>query len=85
MKTPNLRNFLTWLAIFAVVMTISNLLSGPDGLASKKLNFSEFMQKVDAKEVTKVDIKGNDLVGTLKDGTQFYTYLPAINHPSDES
>jgi len=76
MKTPNFRNFLTWLIIFLVVMSISNLISGPDGAASKKLNFSEFMVKVAAKEVTKVDIKGSDLIGTFKDGSQFYTYLP---------
>ncbi len=76
MKSPNFRNLLTWLIIFLVVMSISNLISGPDGAVSKKLNFSEFMGKVAAKEVTKVDIKGSDLIGTFKDGTQFYTYLP---------
>lgn len=76
MKTPNLRNFITWLIIFAVIMTISSIFSGPEGLAGKKLNFSEFMQKVESGEVTKVDIKGSDLVGTLKDESKFYTYLP---------
>ncbi len=74
MKSPNLRNILTWLVIFLVVMTVSNALN--DGVSGKRLSFSEFMQKVDAKQVTKVDIKGSDLTGTLQDGTQFYTYLP---------
>jgi cell division protease FtsH len=76
MKSPNFRNFFTWLIIFAVVMTISNIVGGPDGLSGSKMPFSEFMKNVDAGEVTQVDIKGSDLVGKLKDGSQFYTYLP---------
>lgn len=75
-KTPNSRNFLIWAAIFVGIIFASNLLGGPDGMAGRKLTFSEFMQKVDAGEVKKVDIKGEDLVGFLKDDSQFYTYLP---------
>jgi cell division protease FtsH len=70
------KNLFVWLIIFAVVMTISNIVGGPDGLAGRKMIFSEFMKKVDAGEVSQVDIKGADLVGKLKDGTEFYTYLP---------
>ncbi|MES2961947.1 MAG: ATP-dependent zinc metalloprotease FtsH [Pseudomonadota bacterium] len=72
----NSKNFFIWLVIFAVVMTISNLIGGPDGVSGNKLIFSEFMKKVDAGEVVQVDIKGHDLVGKLKSGGQFYTYLP---------
>jgi len=72
----NSKNFFIWLAIFAVVMTISNLIGGPDGVSGNKLIFSEFMKKVDAGEVNQVDIKGNDLIGKFKSGGQFYTYLP---------
>jgi len=68
------KNFLTWLLIFAVVMIISSLLDSEG--EGNKIVFSDFIKKVDAGEVTKVDIKGNDLAGTLKDGTKFYTYLP---------
>jgi len=72
----NSKNFFIWLVIFAVVMTISSLIGGPDGVSGNKLIFSEFMKKVDAGEVNQVDIKGNDLVGKFKSGGQFYTYLP---------
>lgn len=71
-----LRNFIIWFIIFAVIMTISNLLSSPEGMNSRKVAFSDFMRMVDAGEVLKVDIKGNDLIGELKDKQQFYTYLP---------
>jgi len=76
MKNNNTRNFFTWVIIFAVVMMISNIFGGEGGLNSKKIVFSEFMKKVDAGEVVQVDIKGSDLVGKLKDESQFYTYLP---------
>src|SRR3989338_5152996 len=76
MKNTMLRNFIIWFIIFAVIMTISNLLSSPEGMNSRKVAFSDFMRMVDAGEVLKVDIKGNDLIGELKDKQQFYTYLP---------
>ena len=75
-KNSGSRNFFIWAVIFAVVMLLSNILGGADGLAGRKFSFSEFMQKVDAGEVKKVDIKGDDLIGILKDDSQFYTYLP---------
>ncbi|MBU6338675.1 MAG: ATP-dependent zinc metalloprotease FtsH [Rickettsiales bacterium] len=70
------KSLLTWLIIFVVVMMVSNIIAGPSGINGNNLAFSDFMKKVDAAEVVHVDIKGNDLVGKLKDGSQFYTYLP---------
>jgi len=70
------KNFLTWAIIFAVVMVISNLIKDPNSASGNKVVFSEFMKKVDAGEVISVDIKGSDLTGKMKDGSQFYTYLP---------
>ncbi len=75
MKGPG-KNFFTWLAIFLIVMTISNIIGGPDGVSSNKIIFSDFLKKVDAGEVAKVSLKGHDLMGTLSDGNSFYTYLP---------
>ncbi|GDX36061.1 ATP-dependent zinc metalloprotease FtsH [Alphaproteobacteria bacterium] len=45
-------------------------------MTSNKLNFTDFIVKVENREVSKVDIKGDDLIGTLNDGSQFYTFLP---------
>jgi cell division protease FtsH len=72
----NSKNFLTWIFIFFVIITVSNIFGGADGLGGNKLAFSDFLKKVDAEEVAQVEIKGSDLVGKLKDGSQFYTYLP---------
>ena len=70
------KNFLIWAIIIGVLMVISGVFGDNGGLGSKKISFSEFMGKVDAGEVAKVDIKGQDLIGTLKSGEQFYTFLP---------
>ncbi|NBV07196.1 MAG: ATP-dependent metallopeptidase FtsH/Yme1/Tma family protein [Proteobacteria bacterium] len=70
------KNLIIWLIVFAVIMVVSQAISGLDEAAGKKFIFSDFMKKVDAKEVVQVEIKGNDLVGKLKDESQFYTYLP---------
>ena len=73
------KNFLIWIGIFFVVMLVSNLLDG-GGSGANKITFSQFMQKVDSSEVSKVDIKGDDLNGQLKNGEEFYTFLP--NYPN---
>lgn len=70
------KNFFIWAAILFVVFSVVQSFSGPESLVNSKLNFTEFLQKVDNHEVDKVEIKGKDLVGTLKTGDQFYTYLP---------
>ncbi len=75
-KTPNnKKNFLIWVGIFLVVMFISNMF-GDASMNTNKISFSQFITKVDGGEVAKVDIKGHDLVGTLKTGGDFYTFLP---------
>jgi cell division protease FtsH len=70
------KNFASWIGIFVVVLMISNLLNGTNNLTGNKLNFSDFMKKVNEGEVVQVDIKGNELEGILKDGNRFNTYLP---------
>ena len=66
----------TWLIIFVFIMIVSNIIGGPDGMAGRKIAFSDFMKKVETSQVIHVSIKGNDLIGTLKDNSKFYTYLP---------
>ena len=80
-KTPNhKKNFLIWIGVFLVLMFISSIFGEQGGLNANKISFSEFIKKVDNGEVVKVDIKGRDLIGTLKtggsNGEDFYTFLP---------
>ncbi|MFT5702900.1 MAG: cell division protease FtsH [Rickettsiales bacterium] len=75
-KPNNKKNFLIWLGIFFAVMFITNIFSSGAGINANKISFSQFMQKVDSGEVEKANIKGKDLSGTLKDGGDFYVFLP---------
>lgn len=70
------RNLIIWLMVFIGALIVSDIVGGSLGLDGKKIIFSDFIKKVDAGEVTNVEIKGNDLTGKLKDGTEFSTYLP---------
>lgn len=79
MKKPNnkqtSRNLITWLLIFLVIITVSNIFSG-DNLAGREVSFSEFMLNVESRDVIKVDIKGKNLVGDFQNGEKFHVYLP---------
>ncbi len=73
MQNPK-KNFITWLLIFVVIIFISNLLG--DKAGGNTVLFSDFMKRVEAGEVKKVDIKGEELSGEFKDGAKFSTNLP---------
>ncbi len=75
-KNNTKKNFLIWIGIFLVVMMFSSMFGGEGGVNANKISFSQFMTKVDSGEVAKVNIKDRDLVGTLKIGGEFYTFLP---------
>ncbi len=74
-NNPNFKNLLTWIVIFVVVMMISNAFVDSN-LAGTKITFSDFMDNVEAGQVTAVEIKGRDLVGSFQGGERFNTYLP---------
>ena len=72
------KSILFWLGAIVVLTLISNMA----GLGTKKMSprnalpFSEFMNRVEAKNVSSVTISGPDVNGQLSDGTSFYTYAP---------
>jgi len=75
-KNSPSRNFITWIAVFIVVLSISNLFNNASNPSGQKIIFSEFINKVEAGQVKKVHIKGKDLSGVSSDGSRFSTYLP---------
>jgi cell division protease FtsH len=71
------RNILIWLAIIVMGMLLFDSFGkGIGGDKSVNLSFSEFLNKVEAKGVTSVVIKGHDVEGKLVDGKNFVTYVP---------
>jgi len=69
------KNLIIWAVILVAVFAVSTYLDGNNN-SKNNINFSDFISKVENSQVSEVKIKGNDLNGTLKDGSTFYTYLP---------
>ncbi len=69
------KGLFVWLLIGVLMILLFNLLNTPKS-ATENLIFSDFMQKVQAGDVTGVVIKNNSITGKLKDGKDFKTYAP---------
>ncbi|MCQ2740632.1 MAG: ATP-dependent zinc metalloprotease FtsH [Alphaproteobacteria bacterium] len=75
MKTN--KSFLVWLGIFVALSVVMSLFSGEVSTAgAEKIAFSDFMTKVDNKQVSEVVIRGANISGVAVNGAKFYTYAP---------
>jgi cell division protease FtsH len=79
MNNQNKQIFI-WITIFILMILTFNALQG-DGVGgrSQSLSFSDFLNKVDERQVNSVKIQGRSVEGTLADGTAFSTY--AADYP----
>ncbi|MBN8511821.1 MAG: ATP-dependent zinc metalloprotease FtsH [Rickettsiales bacterium] len=79
MNNQNKQIFI-WITIFVLMILTFNALQG-DGVGgrSQALPFSDFLNKVDERQVNSVKIQGRTIDGTLADGTPFSTY--AADYP----
>lgn len=71
------KQILTWIFIFVLMIMTFNFLQG-DSMSgsSNSLAFSDFLNKVESREVTMVKIEGRNIEGSLSDGAKFSTYSP---------
>lgn len=71
------KNFFIWLGIFLAISLSLGLWSNDTAkIGAQRLAFSEFMDKVENKQISEVTIAGASISGTLTDGAKFYTYAP---------
>ena len=71
------KNFLIWLGVFLALSLAVNMWGGdPARTGAEKLAFSEFMDRVENKQVAEVVISGASISGVSTNGTKFYTYAP---------
>jgi len=70
-----LRSLVFWIALVLILGLVWNF-SGRFQTANKPETFSEFMTKVDAAQVARVTITGNEIAYTAKSGENFRTYAP---------
>lgn len=71
------KNFFIWLGVFIALSLAMSFWSGDvSKTGAEKLAFSEFMDKVENKQVSEVTISGASISGMSTDGRKFYTYAP---------
>jgi len=71
-----LKNLLFWLAAGTLLILLWSLVQSPT-LARKDINFSEFLDQVEARNVEEVTITDSQVRGKYKDLTAFRTTIPA--------
>ena len=70
-----MRRRLFWLLLLLAVVLIGSA-SSQFGAGESPLSFSEFIRLVDTGQVNRVEITGNEIVGTSLSGEPFRTYAP---------
>jgi cell division protease FtsH len=75
---PNYRNFALWAIIALLLIALFNMFQSPSQrVATADIEYSKFLDDVDAGKVKKVEISGDRIEGTYVDNNQrFSTYSP---------
>jgi len=72
-----LKSLLFWMLLVVLGVLIWNFSSTWANRNETKITFSQFLERVQAKQVAKVTMTGNEIVGEMTDGTaKFRTYAP---------
>ncbi|NDW44921.1 ATP-dependent zinc metalloprotease FtsH [Ruegeria sp. PrR005] len=73
----NARNIAFWVVLFLLILALFNLFSGSGGtLQSQEKTYSEFVSAVDAGNVTKVTLDGEQIRYRTADGRDYVTIKP---------
>ena len=73
----NARNFAFWIVLFLLMIMLFNMFStGQNTSSARNVNYSEFITRVDANEVSRVTIDGERIVFVGSDGQQYSTVRP---------
>ena len=76
------KNLLLWVVILVVLTSVFQSFSARTGGAQPPLNYSDFLEQVQQDNVDTVFIEGQNVRGTLKNGTRFTTYSPETDNRS---
>ncbi len=69
------RSIMTWVVLILAIVLMYQLSIGKTDI-EKDLTFSEFMDKVEKKEIISVLIIGNNISGEVETGERFKTVAP---------
>ena len=78
---PNdtMKNVLIWVAIIAVVFFLFSNLTASKTESNKTMDYSAFVQGVQAGDIKKVTIDDRTITGSTMEGTKFVTYMPWVD------
>ncbi|NIP14423.1 MAG: cell division protein FtsH, partial [Gemmatimonadetes bacterium] len=71
-----LRNILFWVVLLVAIVFLWKMVNTGIGPREQEPTFTEFMDKVEATQVAKVVVRGNEVSGEYKDGAKFTTHIP---------
>ena len=73
----NARNIAFWVVLFLLILALFNLFSGGQStMASNSISYSEFVDRVDAGEVSSVTLDGEQVIFRSTDGNTYTTIRP---------
>jgi cell division protease FtsH len=73
----NMRNIAFWVVLFLLVVALFNLFStDPSTMSAREMSYSDFVQRVENDQVTRVTIDGEKVYFTLDDGSRHQTIQP---------
>ncbi|ORU93397.1 MAG: ATP-dependent metalloprotease [Cycloclasticus sp. symbiont of Bathymodiolus heckerae] len=78
------KNIIMWVVIAGVLMSVFNNFSGTKQTSSNALSYSQFINSVNAGQVSKVSIDGPNIVGQTASGERFTTRSPGDAHLIDD-
>ncbi|MEO6947306.1 MAG: ATP-dependent zinc metalloprotease FtsH [Nitrobacter sp.] len=74
----NLRNFALWIIIVLLLLALFTLFQNPGHhAAAQDISFSQLLTEVEQNHVRDVVIQGQEIHGTLTNGSNFQTYAPS--------
>lgn len=79
LKKNQRNSLLMWIILALAMITLFNLNKGTPEPTAQPLNYSEFLEKVQKKEIKDVTIEGDrnqNITGYMSDGSRFKTYAP---------
>ncbi len=73
----NARNIAFWVVLFLLILALFNLFSGGQStMSSRSISYSEFVEAVDAGDVTNVTLDGEKVLFRGRDGQDYVTIKP---------
>ncbi|MEO1888945.1 MAG: ATP-dependent metallopeptidase FtsH/Yme1/Tma family protein, partial [Cycloclasticus sp.] len=78
------KNIIMWVVIAFVLMSVFNNFGGTEKASGNALSYSQFINSVNAGQVSKVSIDGPNIIGQTASGERFTTRNPGDAHLIDD-